>query len=134
MEAFREENEQLREQLREAQGRCVVVHGRTVVAMFRWTDRSTRHLISSHLISTIVHSPTPHRAEEAEGNLARVLEDQRSLLRRERRREREAQLERMRAFEAQLEAAMGKFRVTGAELARVAGEAAELKVGRSVGG
>lgn len=69
-----------------------------------------------------------HRAEDAERNLSRVLGDQRALLRRERRREREAQLERMRAFESQLDVVMGQLRQAGEEVARGAAEAEEHKV------
>lgn len=83
VEAFREENGALREQLRE----------------------------------------TENRAGEAEANLSRVLEDQRALLRRERRREREAQLEKMRRFESQLEVVVGKMQAAKAEAARATAEA-----------
>lgn len=87
---------------------------------------SPRHLSDPSIY--ILHTKTNDRAEDAEGNLTRVLEDQRGLLRRERRREREAQLERMRGFEAQLEAVMGRFRQAGAEAERVKGEAEAWRV------
>lgn len=58
-----------------------------------------------------------------------MLEDQRALLRRERRREREAQLERMRAFEGQLDGVVARLRQAGEEAVRATAEAEEYKVG-----
>lgn len=52
------------------------------------------------------------RAEEAEARLAKAEEEQRTVMKRERRREREAQLGRLKAFEDKLRAALEQFRVS----------------------
>jgi len=49
------------------------------------------------------------RAEEAEGKVLRMLEEQKGLVREERRKERGGWLQKMRGFEGQLEVALEKF-------------------------
>lgn len=56
------------------------------------------------------------RAEEAETRLAKAEEEQRAVVKRERRREREAQLGRLKAFEDKLRAALEQFRVSSCRM------------------
>lgn len=124
VEAVKEENEGLREQLREAIGRCVhIIRQVPNEAASAAPQRNPQPAQPQHPL------PCKTRAEDAEANLSRVLEDQRAMLRRERRREREIQLGRMRAFESQLDAVVGRLRQAGEEVARATAEAEGYKVG-----
>ena len=73
---------------------------------------------------------TRARAEEAEAKLLQTLEERRDIIKEEKRKERAAQLQRLRAFEAQLEMALGKFQAAREEVERLqaAGEEQRLEL------